>query len=144
MLTVDVTALFVILQSEKKSQQAPQKPPLHSPLSLRSVLTFGLLFLSLTIGSGLAQNSLGSRGFGSGDYWGAGKRCRVRSVGRGTHPSHRCRPCCSSDVLCDAVDLVENVVIFSTVVRNRTISIRLALLSLPTVLAGTLALVLAL
>jgi hypothetical protein len=42
------------------------------------------------------------------------------------------------------VGLVENVVILSTVTRNRTISIRLALFSLPTVLVGALALVLAL
>ena len=45
------TALLVILWSEKKPKQDPQNPPLHSPLSLGAVLTFGVLFLSLSVTS---------------------------------------------------------------------------------------------
>src|SRR5437763_16434974 len=61
-LAAGATALLVMLRSEKKAQQAPQNSPLHSPLSLRSVLTFGLLFLSLTVVSGLGQKFFGAVG----------------------------------------------------------------------------------
>ncbi len=50
-LTASAIALLVILRSEKKPKQDPQNPPLHSPLSLGAVLTFGVLFLSLSVTS---------------------------------------------------------------------------------------------
>ncbi len=145
MLTAGATALFVILRSEKKTQQAPQKPPLHSPLSLRSVLTFGLLFLSLTVVSGLGQKFFGAVGFLAVVIIGALASAAASAVLVGGH-IHLIGAGAAALAMFFAtlVGLVENVMIFSTVTRNRTISIRLALLSLPAILVGALALVLTL
>jgi uncharacterized membrane protein (DUF4010 family) len=55
MLVAGISALLVFLRSHTKPQQAPHRAPLISPLSLRYVLSFGFLFLSLTVLSGLGQ-----------------------------------------------------------------------------------------
>src|SRR5579885_3436816 len=56
-------------QQEEKKQEGqqrdgqPRKAPLRSPLDLRSVLTFGALFLILTVVSGGAKRLFGAIGF---------------------------------------------------------------------------------
>src|SRR5439155_5325187 len=79
MLAAGIVALLAILgprRSNQKSsqhleqeapqqleQEAPQKRRLQSPLELRSVLGFGMLFLSLTVISGVANRLFGTIGF---------------------------------------------------------------------------------
>jgi len=139
------TALFVILRSEKKRQQAPHNLPLHSPLSLSAVLTFGLLFLSLTVASGLGQKFFGAVGFLAVVVVGALASTAASAVLVGTH-LHLLGVGPAAFALFSAtlIGLVENVVIFFVVTRDRTRSARLALLSSPIVLVGGLAMVLAL
>lgn len=138
-------ALFSLLPSEKKTQEAPQKPPLSSPLSIRSVLTFSLLFLSLTVISGLGQRFFGAVGFLAVVIIGALASAASSSVLVGSH-IHILGAGTAAIAMFFAtlVGLTENVVIFYIVTRNRTISIRLVLLTLPIVLAGAIVLVLAL
>src|SRR6266487_2966186 len=71
MLAAGIVALFDLLggrrskqkQSHHLEQEAPQKRRLESPLELRSVLGFSMLFLSLTVISGLANRLFGTIGF---------------------------------------------------------------------------------
>ncbi|HET7639315.1 MAG TPA: DUF4010 domain-containing protein, partial [Ktedonobacteraceae bacterium] len=56
-------SLIILLGTKPKTQVPDQKPALPSPLAIRSVLRFGLLFFTLTIISGLAQRLFGSLGF---------------------------------------------------------------------------------
>jgi hypothetical protein len=48
---------------QQLEQEAPQQPQLKSPLELRSVLGFGMLFLALTLISGVATRLFGTIGF---------------------------------------------------------------------------------
>ncbi len=144
-LAAGATALLVILRSEKKPQQAPQKPPLHSPLSLSAVLTFGLLFLSLTVVSGVGQKFFGAAGFVAVVVVGALASTAASAVLVGGHLHLLgAGPAALTLFFATLLGLVENVVIFFVVTRDRTRSVRLALLSSPIVLVGALALMLAL
>ena len=144
-LAAGATALFVTLRSEKKPQQAPQKPPLHSPLSLSAVLTFGLLFLLLTVLSGVGQKFFGAAGFVAVVVVGALASTAASAVLVGGHLHLLgAGPAALTLFFATLIGLVENVVIFFVVTRDRTRSVRLALLSSPIVLVGMLALMLAL
>jgi uncharacterized membrane protein (DUF4010 family) len=144
-LAAGATVLLVVLRSEKKRQQAPQKLPLYSPLSLSAVLTFGLLFLSLTVVSGLGQKFFGAVGFVAIVVIGALASTAASAVLVGGHLHLLgASPAAFTLFFATLVGLVENVVIFSTVTHDRTRSVRLALLSSPMVLVGGLAVVLAL
>ena len=126
-------------------QRLPVSKQYSGKFKLRSVLTFGLLCLSLTAVSGLGQKFFGAVGFLAVVIIGALASAAASAVLVGGHIYLiGAGPAALAMFFATLVGLVENVVIFSTVTRNRTISIRLALLSLPAILAGALALVLAL
>jgi uncharacterized membrane protein (DUF4010 family) len=145
LLAAGATALFVMLRFEKENRRPPQESPLSSPLSLRSVLTFGLLFLSLTVVSGIGQRFFGAVGFSVVVVLGALASAAASAVLVGEHIRLLgASPAALAMFLATLVGLVENIVIFYTVTRDRATSLRLAWLSLPTILIGivTLALVL--
>jgi uncharacterized membrane protein (DUF4010 family) len=145
LLAAGATALFVMLRFEKANQRAPQGSPLSSPLSLRSVLTFGLLFLSLTVVSGIGQKFFGAVGFLVVVVLGALASAAASAVLVGEHIRLLgASPAALAMFLATLVGLVENIVIFYTVTRDRTTSLRLARLSLPTILIGIVTLVLVL
>ncbi len=145
MITAVATALLVILRSERKTQEAPQKPPLHSPLSLRSVLAFGTLFFSLAIVSGLGQKFFGVAGFLVVVIIGAVASTASSAVLIGAH-IHLIGAAAAALAIFFAmlVGLIENVVIFYAITRDRTLGIRLTLLTVPIVLLGALSLLLVL
>jgi uncharacterized membrane protein (DUF4010 family) len=134
-----IISLIIFLRSMRKHQQPSQDPHLTSPLALSSVLTFGLLFLSLTVISGLAQHFFGALGFLAVVVLGALASAASSAVLVGTHvQSHlvAASPAAIAMYFASVVGLIENVVIFYTVTRNRQISLQLALFSLPIILAG--------
>ncbi|HEX6480132.1 MAG TPA: DUF4010 domain-containing protein [Ktedonobacteraceae bacterium] len=131
--------------SDTSKQQSPQKAPLISPLSLRYVLTFAALFLLLTIFSGTGQHFFGSAGFIFVAITGALVSTTSSSILIGNYAKmHLLAPPGVVAVIYFAtlVGLVENVVIFFVTSRERSITLRAALLSLPIILAGAIALVL--
>ncbi|HLX58997.1 MAG TPA: DUF4010 domain-containing protein [Ktedonobacteraceae bacterium] len=143
MLAAIILAIIIFLQSQKKPQQAPQKPPLSSPLSLRSVLYFGLLFLALTVVSGLGQRFFGAVGFLAVVVIGALASAAASAVlvGGQIHLIGA-NVAALAMFFATLVGLVENVVIFYIVTRDRGTSLRLALLTLPIILVGGMALAL--
>lgn len=145
-----VSAVIVVaeyLRSERKRKVPSRSSSLTSPLGLRSVLTFGLLFFSLTVVSGLAQRFFGAIGFLSVVVLGALASAAASAVLVGTHlrlQQIAVGPAALAIYFATVVGLVENVVIFYTVTRNKAISLRLALFSLLVIAAGgTVAVVLA-
>lgn len=143
MIAAAATALVVMLRSEKKTQEAPQKPPLRSPLSLRSVLAFGALFFSLAVVSGLGQKFFGVAGFLVVVIIGAVASTASSAVLIGAHIHLIGAAAAALTIfLAVCVGLTENVVVFYAITRDRTLGIRLTLLSMPIVLLGALALVL--
>ena len=137
-----VLSIFIILRAQRKTQQPSQKPPLTSPLALRSVLNFSLLFLSLTVVSGLAQRFFGAIGFLAVVVLGALASAASSSVLVGTQVRLHllmANPAAIAIYFASVVGLIENVVIFYSVTRNRAISLQLSLYSLLIVLAGGVA-----
>jgi uncharacterized membrane protein (DUF4010 family) len=63
MVAAAILAFFVMLRTAPPSSNAPQKPPLTSPLALGSVFRFGFFFLALTVTSGVANHFFGTIGF---------------------------------------------------------------------------------
>ena len=134
-----IISLIIYLSSRRKPQQPSQDPKLTSPLALRSVLNFGLLFLSLTVVSGVAQRFFGAIGFLAVVVLGALASAAASSVLVGTHIQMHlitAGPAAIAIYFASVVGLIENVVIFYIVTRNRQICLRLALFSLLIVLAG--------
>ncbi len=141
-LVAAIIATFIVLRSRRKTQPPSKQSPLKSPLSLRSVLTFALLFLSLTVIGGLAQHFFGAIGFLAVVVFGSLASAASSSVLVGTQVSHNliaATPAAIAMYLASLVGLLENVVIFYTVTSNRKISIQLALFTLPMVVVGGLA-----
>ena len=139
-------SLIILLSTKPKTQLPNQKPALTSPLAIRSVLRFGLLFFSLTIISGLAQRLFGSLGFLVVVVLGALASAASSAVLVGTQVQlHMLAPDAAALAMYFAslVGLVENVVIFYTVTRQPAISLRLALFSLLIALSGGVAIALA-
>ncbi len=135
-------AVFMLLRSQAKAQPPSQKNPLKSPLALSSVVRFALLFLSLTVISGLAQRFFGAIGFLAVIVFGSLASAASSSVLVGTQVSHHLiapNPAAVALYLASLVGLIENVVIFYVVARNRQLSVQLALLTLPVVIVGGLA-----
>ena len=115
-----------------------------SPLDLRSVLRFSVLFFSLTVLSGVGQRLFGAVGFLVVVVVGAVASAASSAVLLGVQVQrHLLSPgtAAMAIFLASGVGLVENVVIVYTVTRNRALSLRLSLLTLPILLAGGLALV---
>ena len=139
MLVAGISALLVFLRSHKKPQQAPHRAPFTSPLGLRYVLSFGFLFLSLTVLSGLGQRFFGAIGFLAVVVIGALASAASSAVLVGTHLSMhslQASPAAIAMYFATLVGLVENVVILSLLTRDRAMSTRIALLSLPMMLVG--------
>ena len=135
-------AVFMLVRSRAKAQPPSQKNPLKSPLALSSVLSFALLFLALTVISGLAQRFFGAIGFLAVIVFGSLASAASSSVLVGTQVSHHLiapNPAAVAMYLASLVGLLENVVIFYVVARNRKLSVQLALLTLPVVVVGGLA-----
>jgi uncharacterized membrane protein (DUF4010 family) len=150
-LTAGVIILISWLRSLKRSSdtaskgKSPQKAPLISPLDLRYVLTFALLFLLLTVFSGIGQRFFGAVGFIVVAIVGALVSATSSAILIGSHASmHLLTPTPVAAVIFFAtlMGLIENVVIFFVVSRERGITLRMALLSLPIILVGMVALVL--
>ncbi|MFL5700143.1 MAG: MgtC/SapB family protein [Ktedonobacteraceae bacterium] len=160
MLAAGIVALFAILgprRSKQKpsqhpeqeapqqlEQEAPQKRRLQSPLELRSVLGFGMLFLSLTVISGVANRLFGTIGFLAIVVVGALASAASSSVlvGQQLSSGHvASTPAAIAMFLATLVGLVENIVIFWVVTRKPGPSLRLLLFTAPIVLAGILAVV---
>lgn len=136
-------SLIILLGTKPKTQVPGQKPALPSPLAIRSVLRFGLLFFTLTIISGLAQRLFGSLGFLVVVVLGALASAAASAVLIGIQVRlHMFAPGAAALAMYFAtlVCLGENVVIFYTVTHQRTISLRLALFSLLIALSGGIAL----
>jgi len=130
---------------EDAKQESPQKAPLISPLDLRYVLTFAVLFLLLTLFSGVGQHFFGTIGFIVVAIVGALISATSSSILIGNHASmHLLAAVEVAAVIFFAtlMGLVENVVIFFVVARERSIALRMALFSLPIILIGAVALVL--
>ena len=161
MLAAGIVALFDILggrRSKQKpshhleqeapqqfEQEAPQKRRLESPLELRSVLGFSMLFLSLTVISGLANRLFGTIGFLVIVVVGAVASAASSSVLVGQQLSRGYvagSPAAIAMFLATLVGLLENIVIFWLVTRMPGTSLRLLLLTVPIVLVGILAVVL--
>ena len=141
-LVAALIAVYMLLRSRTKAQPPSKEPPLKSPLALSSVLSFGLLFLSLTVIGGLAQRFFGAIGFLAVIVFGSLASAASSSVLVGTQVSHHLilpNPAAVAMYLASLVGLLENVVIFYVVARDRKISIQLALLTLPVVIVGGLA-----
>ena len=155
MLAAGIVALFDLLggrRSKQKpshhleqeapqqlEQEAPQKRRLESPLELRSVLGFSMLFLSLTVISGLANRLFGTIGFLVIVVVGAVASAASSSVlvGQQLSRGHVAgSPAAIAMFLATLVGLFENVVIFWLVTRMPGPSLRLLLLTAPIVLAG--------
>jgi uncharacterized membrane protein (DUF4010 family) len=145
MLVAGAAAWLSFVRSKKMTQQVPEETQLGSPLSLREVLSFGLLFFSLTVISGLAEHLFHTAGFLVVVVAGALASAASSAVliGQNIHLIGA-----SSAViaiyLASVVGLVENVIIIYTLTRHRALGVRLSLFSLPVVFAGALALILVL
>jgi uncharacterized membrane protein (DUF4010 family) len=109
------------------------------------VLTFAALFLILTIFSGVGQHFFGSAGFIFVAIVGALVSTTSSSILIGNYAKmHLLAPPGVAAVIYFAtlVGLVENIAIFFAVSRERGITLRMALLSLPIILIGAVALAL--
>ena len=161
MLATGIVALFANLGGERSKQkpshhpeqeapqqleqEAPQKRRLESPLELRSVLGFSMLFLSLTVISGLAHRLFGTIGFLFIVVVGALASAASSSVlvGQQLSRGHVAgSPAAIAMFLATLVGLLENIVIFWFVTRTPGPSLRLLLLTAPIVLVGILVVVL--
>jgi uncharacterized membrane protein (DUF4010 family) len=160
MLVAGIVALFAIPGSRKSStlashhpeqetpqqleQEAPQKRRLKSPLDLRSVLSFGGLFLLLTVISGAANRLFGTIGFLVIVVVGALASAASSSVlvGQQLSSGHVASLLAAIAIfLATLVGLLENIVIFWFVTRKPDPSLRLLLLTAPIVLVGLLAVI---
>ena len=153
LLAAGMVALFAILGSRMAKQEAPQqleqealqKRQLKSPLELRSVLGFGMLFLWLTVISGVVNRLFGTIGFLVIVVVGALASAASSSVlvGQQLSSGHVAgSPAAIAMFLATLVGLLENIVIFWLVTRMPGTSLRLLLLTAPIVLVGILAVVL--
>jgi uncharacterized membrane protein (DUF4010 family) len=131
---------------EQQQNEQPHKKRLRSPLELRSVATFGALFLILTVVSGGAQRLFGAIGFMAVIVIGALASAASSSVLVGQHLAKGlgANPAAIAMFLATLVGLLENVVIFWIVTKKPALGLRLLLLTLPIALAGAVASALAL
>jgi uncharacterized membrane protein (DUF4010 family) len=152
MLAAAIVALLAIPSSRRSRQEAPQQPEqeasqkrqLKSPLELRSVLGFGMLFLCLTVISGVANRLFGIVGFLVTVVVGALASAASSSVLVGLQLSrgHLAGSLAAIAMfLATLVGLLENIVIFWLVTRKPGPSLHLLLLTTPIVLVGILAVV---
>ncbi len=147
MLMTAILAIVNVLRAARKNPPPSHPIPLRSPLDLRSVLRFAVLFFSLTVLSGLGELFFGAVGFLLVVIVGALASAASSAVLVGTHVlRHAISPGTAALAIffASVVGLVENVVIVYTVSSNRSTAIRLSLLTIPIILIGGIALALAL
>ncbi|HEX7734504.1 MAG TPA: DUF4010 domain-containing protein [Ktedonobacteraceae bacterium] len=130
---------------ETRPAQPDQRPDrgktLKSPLALRSVCGFGLLFLSLTVASGAAKFLFGSFGFLVVIVVGALASAASSAVLVGQELAQSMvggMPAAIAMFLATVVGLLENVVIFWLVARKPLVGLRSILLTLPVIAVGVL------
>lgn len=132
-----MAALLIVLRSEPKAPGMFTRMPLQSPLSLRVVLGFGLLFLTLSVTSGVGQRLFGTIGFLVVIITGALASAASSAVLVGGHIHLLGASTAALAMFCATlIGLVENVTIFYAITRHRALSGRLLLLLLPGVLLG--------
>lgn len=133
-------------RSTQPTQRPQKRKVLQSPLALRSVCGFGLLFLSLTVVSGVARIVFGSLGFLVVIVVGALASAASSAVLLGQELAKSLvggMPAAIAMFLATVVGLLENVVIFWLVARKSPAGRRSILLTLPVIAVGVvLALVL--
>ena len=141
-LAATLIALVLFLRARKASHPPAQTMPLKSPLALRSVLEFGVLFFALTAIGGAAQRILGALGFLVVAVLGALASAAASSVLIGSQVRMHfigAQAAAITIYLATAAGLIENVVIFYSVTRNRSLGLWLALYSALLIVVGALA-----
>lgn len=137
-----IIALILFLRTRKASPAPTQTMPLKSPLALRSVLEFGVLFFGLTVIGGAAQKLLGALGFLVVAVVGALASAAASSVLIGSQVRMHfigAQIAAITIYLATVVGLIENVVLFYSATRNRALSLWLALYSALIIIVGALA-----
>lgn len=137
-----IIALILFLRTRKASPAPTQTMPLKSPLALRSVLEFGVLFFGLTVIGGAAQKLLGALGFLVVAVVGALASAAASSVLIGSQVRMHfigAQIAAITIYLATVVGLIENVVLFYSATRNRALSLWLALYSALIIFVGALA-----
>lgn len=123
----------------RSAQRKQGKQVLKSPLALRAVCGFGLLFLTLTLVSGAAKLLFGSLGFLVVIVVGALASAASSAVLVGQELARNmvgCMPAAIAMFLATVVGLLENIVIFWLVARKPAVSLRCFLLTLPVIAVG--------
>lgn len=129
---------------QQLEQEAPRTRQLKSPLDLREVLVFGMLFFSLTMISGIANRLFGTIGFLVVVVAGSLASAASSSVLVGLQLSRGHVTSSYAAIamfLATLVGLLENVVIFWCITRKSNPSLRLLALTTPTVLIGLLSVI---
>jgi uncharacterized membrane protein (DUF4010 family) len=137
-----IIALILFLRTRKASPAPTQTMPLKSPLALRSVLEFGVLFFGLTVIGGAAQKLLGALGFLVVAVVGALASAAASSVLIGSQVRMHfigAQIAAITIYLATVVGLIENVVLFYSTTRNRALSLWLAFYSALIIIVGALA-----
>ncbi|EFH80953.1 MgtC/SapB family protein [Ktedonobacter racemifer] len=130
--------------AQQPEREEPQVRQLKSPLELREVLGFGVLFFSLTVISRVANLLFGTIGFLVAVVAGALASAASSSVliGLQLNRGHITGSLAALAMfLATLVGLLENVVIFWLITRKPGPSLRLLLLTTPIVLIGLLSIV---
>ncbi|MGB8344101.1 MAG: DUF4010 domain-containing protein [Ktedonobacteraceae bacterium] len=141
-LAASLIALILFLRSRQASPAPSQTMPLKSPLALRSVLEFGVLFFALTAIGGAAQRLLGALGFLVVAVLGALASAAASSVLIGSQVRMHfigAQIAAITIYLATVFGLIENVVIFYSATRNRSLSLWLGLYSALIIVVGALA-----
>jgi len=125
----------------RQETQAHKSTRLTSPLSLGSVCTFALVFLTLTVLSGTGRLLFGATGFLAVIVVGALASAASSAALLGSQLATgllAANPAAVAMLLATIAGLVENVGIFWFVTRKPAASWRLLLLTLPAIASGTL------
>lgn len=128
-------------RSARPGQERQGRKALQSPLALRSVCGFGLLFLTLTVVSGAAKILFGALGFLIVIVVGALASAASSAVLVGEELTKGLvggMPAAIAMFLATVVGLLENVVIFWLVARKPSAGLRSILLTLPIIAVGVL------
>lgn len=127
--------------NEAQPGNLPEQHVLTSPLSLRSVLLFALIFFALTVLSGAGRALFGNTGFLIVIVLGALASAASSAVLLGQELAKGvigAMPSALAMYLATVAGLLENIVIFWIVTHRQTLARRLFLLSLPAIGCGAL------
>jgi uncharacterized membrane protein (DUF4010 family) len=132
-------AIIIMLRTATPPSNTSSKPPLVSPLALRSVLRFGILFLALTVISGLANHFFGTIGFLVVVVVGALASAASSAVlvGQQVASNHvGTLPAALAMFLATLMGLGENVVILWVTTRKPGLGLRLLGYTVPIIVVG--------